>query len=199
MRQLVLTGIAVVLAAALTVDAADARRRHHRGSRAYAIERASPYVAERASAYDNRRGGAHAARRGSIAALVPPDWQLQPADPDWQGNRFVSPQGDAWLAFYARPADKTAHDQHLKAVAFVDGEELTYLRREPDWLVVSGFKGDRIFYRKVVLACGERSWRHIAFEYPAAAKRAFERLVTEVARALDQAADEDCDAIASGN
>jgi serine/threonine-protein kinase len=189
MRQLVLTALVVALIAALTADAADARRRHHRGGRAYATERA--YVAERSSAY--------AMQRGSIAALVPADWQLQPPDPDWQGNRFVSPSGDAWLAFYARPVDKTARDQHLKAVAFVDGEELTYLRREPDWLEVSGFKGDRLFYRKVVLACRDQSWRHVAFEYPVAAKRAFDPLVTQVARALDRVADKDCDAAVSGN
>jgi hypothetical protein len=171
MRKLVL--IAPLLA--LTADAADARRRHHRGDRAYAME------------------------RGSIAAPVPADWQLQPPDPDWRGNRFVSPTGHAWLAFYARPADKAPHDQHLKTVAFVEGEEITYLRREPDWLAVSGFKGDRIFYRKVVLACGERTWRHVAFEYPAEAKRAFDRLVTRVARALDRAVDKDCDAVVGSN
>jgi hypothetical protein len=40
------------------------------------------------------------------------------------------------------------------------------LRRETDWLAVSGFKGDRIFYRKAVIACGGTVWHHIEFEYP---------------------------------
>jgi hypothetical protein len=190
MRKLVLSGLALAVVIAITADSADARRRHHRGhhrdsgARTYTMEHA--YAMERGSAMP----------RGGIAALVPADWRLQPPDPNWSGNRFVSPNGDAWLAFYARPADKAAHDQHLKSVAFAEGEELTYLRREPDWLEVAGFKQDRLFYRKVVLACGARTWRHVAFEYPAEAKRVFEPLVARVARALDGAVEQNCDAIA---
>jgi hypothetical protein len=176
MRKLVLSTLAVVFVTVWTADEADARRRHHRHKRDHSTR-------------------AYAMERGSIAALIPADWRLQPPDPDWKGNRFVSPSGDAWLAFYARPADKTAHDQHLKSVAFVDGEELTFLRREPDWLEVSGFKGDRNFYRKVVLACGARAWRHVAFEYPAEAKRAFEPLIARMARALDRQVEQNCDAV----
>ena len=187
MREFVLTGWVLALVVAIAADDADARRRHHRGHhrerglQAYALERGD------------------ATQRGGIAALVPADWRLQPADPNWSGSRFVSPSGDAWLAFYARPADKTAHGEHLKSVAFVDGEELTYLRREPDWLEVAGSKGDRNFYRKVVLACGERSWRHIAFEYPAEAKRAFEPLIARMARALDREVGQNCDAVVGSN
>jgi hypothetical protein len=99
------------------------------------------------------------------------------------------------LALYSSPADAQALDAHLKQVTFVEGEDITYLRRDRDWLVVSGFKGakeERIFYRKVVLACGGNTWRHIAFEYPAEAKRAFDRLVTRVAIAMDRAAKADC-------
>lgn len=51
--------------------------------------------------------------------------------------------------------------------------------------MVSGFKDDRIFYRKAMLACGNTSWHPIAFEYPAAEKRAFDRLVTRTSRALE--------------
>jgi serine/threonine-protein kinase len=124
------------------------------------------------------------ARRG-VDALVPADWQLQPPDPRWSGQRFLSPEGNAWLALYSAPADTEPRDAHLKKVAFVEGEELSYLRREPDWLVVSGHKGERIFYRKAVLACGGQRWRHVAFEYPADQKGGFDQLVTRAARVLD--------------
>jgi hypothetical protein len=30
----------------------------------------------------------------------PPTWQLQPPNPGWKGRRFVSPDGNAWLAFW---------------------------------------------------------------------------------------------------
>jgi hypothetical protein len=54
-------------------------------------------------------------------------------------------------------------------------------------------KGERIFYRKVVVACGQRQWRHIAFEYPAEAKRAFDSLVTSMSKALDRSVDAYCE------
>ena len=38
-----------------------------------------------------------------------------------------------------------------------------YERREPNWIVVSGYKGNRIFYRRATLACENRQWHHIAF------------------------------------
>jgi len=82
----------------------------------------------------------------------------------------------------------------MKAMAFREGEEITYLRRERDWIAVSGFKGDRIFYRKAVLACGERQWRHIAFEYSAEARRAFDQLVSAMSLGLDRSVNQNCDA-----
>jgi len=146
------------------------------------------------------------ARRGAqaaIAALIPPDWRLEPADPNWEGHRFVSPRGDAKLELYGRLAGEEPREEHVKTVIcgegvktviFGEGEELTYLRGERDWIAVSGFKGDRIFYRKATLSCGGRQWRHIAFEYPAAAKRVFDRLVTAMSRALDRVAGQNCEA-----
>jgi hypothetical protein len=146
--------------------------------------------------FDRPRVDRRDAERGDLLALVPPNWREQPPDPNVQGRRYVSPEGDAWVAFYASPAEGESRKQHLKAVAFVDGEELTYLQRERDWLAVSGFKGEkdeRIFYRKVVLACGQHQWRHIAFEYPAEAKRAFDSLVTSMSKALDRSVGAYCE------
>ena len=163
MRKLVL----IALLLAVTATAADARRRGH--------------------GYLRMAGQAP-----GIEALVPPEWRLAPQEQNWQGRRFVSPEGDAWLALYSSPADPQALEDHLKKVTFVEGEDITYLRRERDWLVVSGFKADRIFYRKVVLACSGSTWRHIAFEYPAEGKRAFDRFVSRVSAAMDVAARADC-------
>ena len=96
----------------------------------------------------------------------PPTWQLQPPDPNWQGRRFVSPDGTAWLAFYASPADGEPPSAHLKAVAFVDGEEITALHANSNQVIVSGVKGNRAFYRKARIACGGRAWHHVALEFP---------------------------------
>jgi hypothetical protein len=169
-------GAAILICLAIGASAADARRRshHHRGLDALGTDESS------------------ASRSDAAAALVPPDWRLQPPDPNWKGKRYLSPDGDAWFALYISPADQEPVAAHMRAVAFADGEEITYLRGERDRIVASGQKAGRIFFRKAMLACGGKSWRHIAFEYPLDAKRRMDRVVTRAARVLDDSTDEDC-------
>jgi len=162
----------IALILAVTATTADARRRRHHSYYSAPVLMVMPDM-------DMARG-----KRGRMeqpAQFVPRDWQLQPPDPNWQ----------AWLALYSSNAanDTTAR---FKAVAFADGEEVTYLRGERDRLTVSGFKGDRIFYRKVVLSCGGMTWRHVALEYPAEAKTRFDRYVERVSRGFERIADDGC-------
>jgi hypothetical protein len=137
-----------------------------------------------------------AGERPGLTALVPADWKLEPLDPNWKGARFTSPDGQSWLAFYATPADRDSLELHLREIISVKGDDITYLQRKRNWVVVSGFRGDHIFYRRVTLACGGRSWRHIAFEYPAQQKLAFDGLVTRVSHALASVDERDCNAVA---
>src|SRR5689334_22428382 len=151
MRKLPL--ILVVLA--LTASTADARHRHRHYGRHF------DSCAVLLPAPEMMRPDSARPRETSMAELVPRGWQLQPASPAWQGRRYVSPDGNAWIAFYASGAANDAAAR-FKAVAFGDGEEPTYLHGERDRLTVSGLKGDTIFYRKVMLACGGTVWRHVA-------------------------------------
>jgi hypothetical protein len=116
-------------------------------------------------------------------AIVPPDWRLLSEDTINHERRFVSPSGDAWLSLYARPPDESI-EAHLERVRHQGHERITYERRGGAWIVVSGYNGDRIFYRKAMLACGGQSWHHLAFEYPADQKQAFDRFVTRASYAL---------------
>lgn len=181
MRRIVLTALILTL----TVSVADARRRHHR-----------PYMRE-APVLLLAPGGAEAPIRGargraeSQVHLIPPDWQLVPPDPNWQGRRYMAPDGNAWLALYSTNAANDAQTR-FKAVAFADGENLTYLHGDRDRLTVSGLKGDRIFYRKVMLACDGKVWRHVALEYPAGNKREFDSYVQRVSRGFESIADSGC-------
>ena len=176
MRTLLL----IVLILAFTAESADARRRHRHYRHAPVM-----MVMPDAELPRGVRG------RSEAASLVPRDWQLQPADPNWQGRRYVAPDGSSWLALYSANATNDAATR-FKAVAFVDGEEVTYLRGERDRLTVSGLKGDRIFYRKVMLACDGTTWRHVALEYPAQAKAKFDRYVENVSRGFERIADDGC-------
>ncbi|MGB3037236.1 MAG: hypothetical protein WBB72_07635, partial [Methyloceanibacter sp.] len=58
------------------------------------------------------------------------------------GQRFVSPDGDASLALYATAAEREPIAKHMNAVAFVDGEQITHLHGEENWIEVSGSKTD---------------------------------------------------------
>src|SRR5262252_961564 len=93
--------IPILLIVAIGCGSAEARRFHfHRHgwghfSRGYVV----PPASDRDGSY-SRRG----ALRSYAQDFPPADWQLQAPDPSWQGRRYVSPTGDAWLAFYARSA-----------------------------------------------------------------------------------------------
>ena len=43
------------------------------------------------------------------AALVPRDWQAEPQNPNWNGKRFLSPDGTSWLAIYRASCSGRAH------------------------------------------------------------------------------------------
>jgi hypothetical protein len=116
---------------------------------------------------------------------------------DTADARFVSPDGAAWLATSATPAEQEPIADHLKTIAFAEGEEIAYLAGQRDWIAVSGRKGDRIFYRKAVLACDGKVWRHVAFEYPAAARRSVDPFVVRVAAAVTTTVNDGCEAAVS--
>jgi hypothetical protein len=195
MRKLLIIALILVFG----VTEADARRRHRH--RHYAIERYAPPLIRDDDHRSLETIGRSALPRSAPgmrtqqapALLIPAGWQLQPTEPDWKGKRYVSPDGTATLALYAARTDQEPIPAHKKTFAFVEGEELTFLQSERDWIVVSGLKGDRMFYRKAALACGGKSWHHVAFEYPAEAKRSMEGVVTEAVRALDDYENTGCD------
>jgi hypothetical protein len=94
------------------------------------------------------------------------------------GSRFVSPSGDAWLWYFAVPATRKAADVPAAT------EQVTYEAGGSDWIITSGYRSDRIFYRRAMLACNNSKWRHIEFEYPAWEKRRFDSFVTRTSFAL---------------
>ena len=91
------------------------------------------------------------------------------------------------------PAGAEGIPGHMKAVAFGEGEQVTYLRGERTWVAVSGFKEGRIFYRAAVLACGGDRWHHIAFDYPASAKSGMREFVDRAATAVRGSENSWCD------
>jgi serine/threonine-protein kinase len=86
-------------------------------------------------------------------SIVPNSWTLLPPEPQSYGRRFVSPAGDAWLWYFAVSANREGAVNASGPVSHPPTERVTYERQGADWLVSSGYRGDRIFYRKAILAC----------------------------------------------
>jgi len=182
---------AVLVAGLLIATASAAEARHwrwhwhgyHFGSAPYAIAPIDDSLQRRSGWRENARP----------ADMVPPNWQLQPPDPNWKGKRFLSPDGSAWLAAYSFPTATESIATHMQSIAFAEGETLRYLRGEQNWIVVFGTKGDRIFYRKAIIACGGKVWHHIAFEFPVERKRAMDPFVMRAATIIDLAENDGCE------
>jgi hypothetical protein len=175
----------VAMIVVLGVDAADAGRRHHH-HRSYAIEVPADEGFEPGFTDDpvaNTRR--HRREPPTVASLVPRDWQPEPQNPNWNGKRFLSPDGASWLAIYRASAEEEPLADHMRSIIFAKDETITYLRGERTWIAVSGFKDSRIFYRKAILACAGKAWHHIAFEYPAELRTKMDAFVLSVAQALD--------------
>jgi hypothetical protein len=118
-------------------------------------------------------------------AIVPNDWTLLPRAPDSFGRRFISPSGNAWLWYFAVPVNrKAAVNGNAERGSPGPMEQITYEARGGDWFVTSGYRGNRIFYRRAMVACNNTKWRHIEFEYPASEKRLFDNFVTRTSFAL---------------
>jgi len=194
MRAALATAIALVLG---STGFADARHGHwrHRSWGPPSGSLTSPHLLGGGGS----RRAARAYARDLAREFPPSDWQLRPPDPNWQGRRYVSPGGEAWLALYASPADPAEISAHLKSVAFADGEEIRTLAGDRTGVLVTGAKGDRIFVRKAKLACGGRQWHHIALEFPAGAQRAYQILIAQAVRAVDLSEDDGCMSPVAGN
>lgn len=133
--------------------------------------------------------GAIAAEAQGRPPLVPANWIEEPRQSTSDPLRFNSPDGTAWITLHATPAGK--RDQGKAKIVLADGERLTYERSTSRFVAVSGFRGDRIFYRKSNLACGGSRWHHISLEYAAEDKRKMDNLVTRVAHGMNRY-DSDC-------
>ena len=188
----------------LVCSTASAGARHHRHRYHVLVPdsyllRHNAAVTGRLEPYQSERSRSEVARspassRDDTGGVIPPDWKKQPLD---NGGRFLSPDGSASFAFYTTAGHDEPIAEHMKSFAFGDGEEITSLAGERTWISASGFKGDRLFYRQAALACGGSHWHHIAFEFPASAKRSMQDFIKRAVEKLNSGQNEGCDALLS--
>lgn len=122
--------------------------------------------------------------RFGTTADVPVGWKMEPPPANDDGRIFTSPDGRVELivnGMFAGVADPDELGSRLKPM---EGETITYKQRMGNWVVVSGTKGDKIFYRKTLLTCRKTVANNISIEYPAAEKEKYNALVAHVGASL---------------
>jgi hypothetical protein len=125
--------------------------------------------------------GLAAAAPASPPAIVPPGWTTEPVPGDRMMIRYVSPDGRAVLTLRDLPGGRP-----VSSLLHRDGESVTYRQRGRSWTVVSGYRGDQIYYRRANLACGGHRWHLIEINYPATEKRAMDATVTYISHRLQR-------------
>src|SRR5262245_36981477 len=185
----------ILIALLLAFSANDAAARHRRYSHYRHWGHASRHLLVPPNSAPSRLSRAYSRE---MQEFPPPNWELQPPDPKWKGRLHVSPDGTARLAFYASPTEGKTLSDHLKTLAFADGEEITALHANRVQMAVKVTKGDRLFYRQARIACGGEQWHYIALEFPFTADlqvaRDQERLVAQASRALELSDNDGCNA-----
>jgi hypothetical protein len=124
--------------------------------------------------------------RFGVSADVPSDWKAGEGPENNDGLMFTSPDRASTItvsgmlhADNAPAAAVIADEQHAQ-----DGETVTYRKAGARQAVISGTRGNVIFYRKAILSCNDQILNHLSIEYPVAQKQAFDALVSHVAASM---------------
>lgn len=135
--------------------------------------------------------------RFGTTADVPAGWTPGEPPANGDGLTFTAPDGSASVSV---SGSLQAFETVAESVAILEsaneGETITYRHVEPGLVVVSGLAGDRIFYRKSILSCGDTIWNTVALDYPKVDKQSFDPIVAHVAASLRAGPGwqaEDCD------
>lgn len=139
---------------------------------------AAPARADQWLTYHNDRYG--------TAIDYPDQFKPEPPPDADDGRKFKDAQG----AEFAVYASYNALDFNLaKYQDFVlknldPGEVVTYQAHGGNWFVISGTKGDSIFYQRHLLSHGGQMTEAFSITYPAAAKLSYDPLVARMAKSL---------------
>ena len=93
---------------------------------------------------------------------------------------FASNATDAKFLVGAWDNQDNATPEHFKRwmIANAGGyEEITYQPRGRSWFVLSGYRGDQIYYEKVMFSCRTRIVNILAIAYPIAERDHFDPVV----------------------
>jgi serine/threonine-protein kinase len=122
--------------------------------------------------------------RFGVAALTPKGWRAGPEPENGDGRMFTSPDGAASLAIYGSYRNSPVGEDMARLAQAGDGETVTYQKRGKKFVVVSGLRDGKVFYRKSLLSCGDGVWNSMTLTYPAVQKAQYDALTARIAASL---------------
>ncbi len=102
---------------------------------------------------------------------------------DGAGQTFVTDDGAAKIVTYAALNDEnlTLKDYRRTLMVEYGGYDLLdYQPQGKTWFVLSGFRGESIFYEKIMFSCGNRVINVLAISFPTAQKPRYEPFVEQL-------------------
>jgi hypothetical protein len=116
----------------------------------------------------------------------PDQFKAEPPPGADDGRKFTSPDGAAfsvWASYNVLDLS-LAKDEAFTLQNLDPGQVVTYKARGDNWFVISGTKGDSIFYERHLLSHGGQMTEGFSMTYPAAAKQTYDPIVARMAKSF---------------
>jgi hypothetical protein len=130
-------------------------------------------AAESWTTYKNSRFGYSLSYPSSV-------FKPQPPNENGDGQSFLSGDGKSKIAVYG-----TVNDEHFTPAQyretilkeFAGYNQIDYSPKGKTWFVLSGIRGDMIYYQKVMFSCRDNVINALSVTFPRAEKKFYEGLV----------------------
>jgi serine/threonine-protein kinase len=131
--------------------------------------------------------------RFGTKAQIPAGWTALPEPANGDGIELESPDKRASITIsggYNEPPTAAGLEDISEPEK---GATVTYKKRGPGWIVISGTKGNLIFYQKYLLSCENEVWNSVTIQYPAVDKASYDAIVKHAADGLRGARGKDAE------
>jgi hypothetical protein len=130
-------------------------------------------AAETWDTYQNTRFGYRLSYPSSV-------FRPQPPSDKGDGQTFQTADGKAKIVVYGTINDERfTPAQYRKTILqqFEGYNQMDYNPQGKTWFVLSGFRGDTIYYQKVMFSCGDRVINALSITFPRNEKKFYEGLI----------------------
>ena len=145
-------------------------------------------AAERWETYRNQRFGYVLSYPSSV-------FKAQPPSEKGDGQTFLTADGRAKIVVYGTVNDEGfSPAEYRKTILkeFAGYDMIDYSPQGKTWFVLSGFRGDMIYYQKVMFSCGNKVINALSVTFPTAEKKFYEGLIEVMEDNFKPASGEAC-------